>query len=195
MAGEQGEGEHRQELGEAQHADRERRLGDRRSLARDRIDLPRERDRLDLHGERGAEPADPEPDIGSDAKKVAERGRVLQDRFGGDDACGIGVGRGTGHERVSLGRRGRPRQGRAALKLVMDEGADRTKGVSYARKFTCIERQARPPGPSNAALYGGMYDGFVRSQFTRSWLRLTPRLDLVIRNYVLLCWQKQEFQC
>ena len=58
-------------------------------MARNRIDLPRERDGLDLHGERGAEPADPEPDIGSHREKVAERGRILQDRFRGDDAGGM----------------------------------------------------------------------------------------------------------
>ena len=111
MASEEGQGEHRQELGEAQHADRERRLGDRRSLARDRIDLPGERDRLNLHGERGAEPADPEPDIGFDAQKVAQRRRVLQDSFGGDDAAGARIGRGGGHEGVLLGGRSGLRQG------------------------------------------------------------------------------------
>ena len=89
MAGEQGQGEHRQELGEAQHADRQRRLADRRGLARDRIDLPGERDRLDLHGEAVADPADPEPEIGPHREKVAERGRILQDRFRGDDAAGL----------------------------------------------------------------------------------------------------------
>jgi hypothetical protein len=61
--------------------------------------------------------------------------------------------------------------------FVTDEGADRAKGVNYARKFTCIEGQVRPLGRSNAALYGGMYGGFVRSQFTRSWPRLTRGLD------------------
>ena len=93
VAGEQGEREHRQELGEAQHADRQRRLVDRRGVARDRIDLPGERDRLDLHGERVADPADPEPDISLDGEKVAERRRILQDRFRGDDACGLVSGR------------------------------------------------------------------------------------------------------
>ena len=59
----------------------------------------------------------------------------------------------------------------------MDEGADRTKGVSYARKFTCIEGQARPLGPSNAALYGAMYGGFVRGQVHEVMTALDVSLD------------------
>ena len=107
VAGEQGEREHRQELGETQHADRQRRLVDRPGMARDRIDLPGERDGLDLHGQPVADPPGPEPDISLDGKKVAERRRILQDRFRGDDACWIGVGKG-GHGGLRLGRRDPP---------------------------------------------------------------------------------------
>jgi len=57
---------------------------------------------LDLHAEAVTDPADPEPYIRTDREKVAERGRILQDRFCGDDAGGTGVRRGAAHERLLL---------------------------------------------------------------------------------------------
>ena len=125
LAGEQGQGEHRQKLGQAQHAHGEGALGDRAGQPGHGIDVPGQGDGLDLGGQVAQQPRRPHPHIGPLTQKRAQGRRVDQGRFGGHH----------GLSRLEISRLARSAGERGMVGGSLAEGRRRRK-PARARKLT-----------------------------------------------------------